>query len=87
MLCKHFGERAYETEELSFFMPTEAKVPDKNNKPTPNGIWLESTAKISDYGRAITKVSVQRGNYILIIFAVGETVLEENAQKIQNCSF
>eukprot|EP00026_Physarum_polycephalum_P000936 Phypoly_transcript_00937.p1 GENE.Phypoly_transcript_00937~~Phypoly_transcript_00937.p1 ORF type:complete len:870 (+),score=157.80 Phypoly_transcript_00937:977-3586(+) len=55
---KLFGDRPLEAEELAFFMQTEKK-PEKSGKTISGGVWLESTAKLSDYGTEVTKVKLQ----------------------------
>ena len=53
---KLFGDRQLEAEELAFFMQTQKK-PEKSGKTiSSGGVWMESTAKISDYGIEVTKV-------------------------------
>jgi hypothetical protein len=54
-----FGDRQLEAEELAFFMQTEKK-PEKATGKTisSGGVWLESTAKLLDYGIEVTKVRV-----------------------------
>lgn len=56
VLRRFFGDRGCEVEELSFFMEREKKPADKASKGGAGGIWLESTAKLSEYGLDVTKV-------------------------------
>lgn len=57
VLRRFLGDRGCEVEELAFFM--EKKVVDKSGKGSSGGVWLESTAKLSEYGHEVTKTKLQ----------------------------
>lgn len=56
VLRRFFGDRGCEVEELAFFMEKEKKPTDKTGKASASGVWLESTARLADYGHEVTKV-------------------------------